>query len=162
MVSFLFLQSRSVQCYDVVCCQNRRGKKASFPTFPLWQTRVGGPWWERTCLCTTGNFIGKLWTGTHYSGITASLLWLLSLKITDCSPLWTPPWSRMKLDPVHWSGRPTWAVSLNYKRWDQNLETVWSTLTWVQRYLSPCYFGGGIKYKMDIVHHRKIPRGGRQ
>ena len=74
MVSFLFLQSRSVQCYDVVCCQNRRGKKAPFPTFPLWQTRVGGPWWERACLCTTGNFIGKLWTGTHYSLIIVTII----------------------------------------------------------------------------------------
>lgn len=158
MVSFLFLQSRSVQCYDVVCCQNRRGKKLLFQLF-LSDRRESVDRDEREHVCVQPA------TSLENCGlghITASLLWLLSLKITDCSPLWTPPWSRMKLDPVHWSGRPTWAVSLNYKRWDQNLETVWSTLTWVQRYLSPCYFGGGIKYKMDIVHHRKIPRGGRQ
>ena len=93
---FLFLQSRSVQCYDVVCCQNRRSKKALFPTFPLWQTRVSGPWWESMFVYNRGNFIGKLWTGTHYSGITASLLWLLSLQITGCSPLWTPSWCQTR------------------------------------------------------------------
>ena len=76
---------------------------------------------ERACLCTTaatslencglGHIIVAL--RPHYCDYYHCKL---QAALHSGHLLGVRPGPQMKLDPVHWSGGPTWAVSLNYKR----------------------------------------------
>ena len=150
MVSFFFIPRPGQSNVMMLCCQNRRSKNPLFPTFPLWQKWVGGPWWE-SMFVYNWELHWKIvdWDtlDQHYGVIIATIItenYRLPLNSGHLLGYRRSP--QMKPDPVHWGEQGTHlGTGCQGELQTGNAKSRDSLgAPWVQRYLSPCYkFGRG-------------------